>query len=92
MYTDRLISFQFEKQDSADTLGLPYDFDSITHYPATAFQKAPGLNTITPKDPTVALSRLGQTERLSPTDINHVKIRYCNSKYYVITHSMHVYY
>ena len=71
---------QFELQPNADTLGLPYDYHSVMHYPSTAFQKAPGLLTITPVNPNISADELGQIERLTDLDIEHVNRRYCNGK------------
>lgn len=45
-----------------------YDFDSILHYPATAFAVTPGLVTIKPR-PKYAGQKFGQRQKLSDTDI-----------------------
>ena len=76
----RSAAFQFEIQPDANTLGLPYDFQSVMHYSSTAFQRAGGLRTITPVNPNISADILGQREILTDLDIEHVNRRYCNGK------------
>jgi hypothetical protein len=52
-----------------------YDYGSIMHYSATAFSRN-GKPTITPKD---MAARIGQRERLSPLDIQGIKLLYASS-------------
>ena len=73
---------QFQIQPDYDTLNIPYDYDSILHYGVTTFSKDFRLRTITPKDPNIAFSRLGQNTKLSTADILHVNRRYCGGKYH----------
>lgn len=69
-------SHNFYKQRNADTQGVPYDFDSVMHYSATAFAK-PGTKTIVPRDPNIDLASLGQRSHLSTWDMLQINIRYC---------------
>ena len=69
--------YQFRLISNADTQNVAYDYDSVMHYPAWAFQRAAGLYTITPNDASVDSNRLGQRAGLSPNDIQHANIRYC---------------
>lgn len=62
------------------TQSLPYDYDSVMHYDAFAFSSN-DHPTITPVDESVVLDRLGQRERLSETDVEHIKELYCSSKW-----------
>lgn len=58
-----------------------YDFDSVMHYVAGAFAKAPGCNntnrtpcTLVPRDPSINTNRLGQRNGLSVGD----RLTLCN--------------
>ena len=77
---DRNTPYQFRLISDADTQCLPYDYDSVMHYSASAFRRRAGLYTITPNDRSVAYSRLGQRRTLSANDIQHANIRYCPGK------------
>ena len=66
----------FHTRPYSDTQGVPYDFDSLMHYRATAFAK-PGKLTIIPKDPNIDLASLGQHSHLSTWDMLQINIRYC---------------
>ena len=57
------------------TQAVDYDYDSIMHYDAYAFSSN-DLPTIEPRDSSVALDRLGQRNRLSERDKEHIKILY----------------
>jgi len=43
--------------------GFPYDYESVMHYPATAFAKAPGLITIETKNGEEIGQRIGASEQ-----------------------------
>lgn len=65
---------------NSDSQGVPYDFDSLMQYSATAFAKPGGnVNTIVPIDPIIDPAILGQRTHLSTYDILQVNIRYCPS-------------
>ena len=68
----------FEKATSffSTTQGVPYDYDSVMHYSSHAFSTNDQA-TITPRDKSVKLSRLGQREGFSHNDVLHVKALYC---------------
>lgn len=53
-----------------------YDYGSIMHYAATAFARNKNKPTIIPKDKTV---KIGQRERLSPLDIQGIKLLYTDA-------------
>ena len=58
------------------THGLEYDFDSIMHYGSKAFS-INGKATILPVNISIPASRLGQRQRLSTRDLQHVMAMYC---------------
>ncbi|XP_035784368.1 zinc metalloproteinase nas-4-like [Anopheles albimanus] len=64
----------FERYSSnvIDDFGIPYDYDSVMHYPRTAFT-ANGQETIIPKQPGVAI---GQRVGLSYKDIKRLNKLY----------------
>ena len=43
-------TYNFDKCKTCDTLGTPYDFESIMHYPDDAFAVDPRKKTIVPKN------------------------------------------
>ena len=63
----------------ATTNGIEYDYSSIMHYSATAFSRR-GEPTITPKDPSICTSSLGQREGFTNKDLQHVNKLYCSSQ------------
>lgn len=70
---------QFMKLSSyyATTNGIEYDYSSIMHYGATTFSRN-GYPTITPKDPRVHTSSLGQRGGFTSKDLQHVNKLYCD--------------
>ena len=66
----------FQLVDEAATNDIPYDFDSIMHYDAYAFSSN-NEPTIEPLDDSVSLDRLGQRDRLSQYDLDHIRELYC---------------
>ena len=70
---------QFKKYGHGyiDSLGVPYDYKSIMHYPKGAFAKRPGLVTIRAKKPGVTF---GDVKHLSELDVKAMKLFYnCGS-------------
>ncbi|XP_055355844.1 zinc metalloproteinase nas-15-like [Paramacrobiotus metropolitanus] len=56
-----------------DLQGLPYDYDSLMHYPFNAFGKDLQLPTIIPKKKG---ARIGQRDRMSALDVVRIKLGY----------------
>uniref|UniRef100_A0A8C4Q6M5 Metalloendopeptidase n=1 Tax=Eptatretus burgeri TaxID=7764 RepID=A0A8C4Q6M5_EPTBU len=65
--------YNFKKNtlQESDSLNVPYDNLSLMHYSSKAFQKAPGLNTIIPKDPHF-MDIIGQ--RLDISELDRVQL------------------
>ncbi|XP_063633300.1 seminal metalloprotease 1-like [Cydia splendana] len=69
--------------DTVTDFGVPYDFDSVMHYPETAFSKN-GNKTIIPLQENV---KIGQRDGLSESDILKLNKMYCDeSNTLKITH------
>lgn len=66
--------------EETSTQDLSYDYDSIMHYDAYAFSSNDNP-TITPVHRDVKLDRLGQRERLSEMDKEHLKVLYQMSEW-----------
>jgi hypothetical protein len=68
----------FAKQTSTtvNSLGSPYDYGSIMHYPPWAFQKSYGLSTIVPTRPLERWEVMGQCGRMSPSDVTQLRAMY----------------
>ena len=58
-----------------DTMGFPYDYNSLLHYPEHA-GTVNGERTIVPKKPGVVIPHHDGDSRLSPIDIAEVKTLY----------------
>jgi len=56
--------YNFVKLIPSHNFRVPYDYDSLMHYPRTAFATAEGLETITPKKNVT----IGQTSHISYYD------------------------
>ncbi|KAL3773505.1 hypothetical protein ACHAW5_000502 [Stephanodiscus triporus] len=66
----------FAKQMLVNSLGSPYDYNSLMHYPQWAFQKAAGLLTIVPTRALQKWEVMGQCARMSPKDIEQLRLLY----------------
>jgi len=62
----------FDKETSVNSLGVPYDFNSIMHYSARAFAKS-GTITISTKEKDIPF---GMAPELSPLDIKQTNLLY----------------
>jgi len=62
----------FKITTNIDSLGVPYDFNSIMHYRATAFAK-PRTITISTKEKDIPI---GNAPELSPLDIKQINLLY----------------
>lgn len=74
-------AIQFKKYgtDKINSLGIPYDYQSIMHYGEKAFSKN-RKNTIETLDPKKQ-SLIGQRKGLSKLDIRQINLLYkCNGK------------
>nr|XP_018916792.1 PREDICTED: tolloid-like protein 1 [Bemisia tabaci] len=69
--------------DEVNSLGLPYDYDSIMHYARNTFSKGNYLDTIQPMDSSQGFKKrpeIGQRIRLSEGDIAQTNLLYkCQS-------------
>ncbi|EEB19379.1 conserved hypothetical protein [Pediculus humanus corporis] len=72
--------YNFNKlsEDEVNSLGLPYDYDSIMHYARNTFSKGTYLDTILPLDKAGMKKRpeIGQRIRLSEGDIAQTNLVY----------------
>lgn len=62
----------FEKFDT-ETFKLPYDYDSVLHYPYNAFAKSTKAPTIVPR---VRERRTGRDNQLSILDVARIRLAY----------------
>ena len=82
--TEVNITAMFSIAPNADTLGLPYDFDSVMHFSVQAFSRRGRFlsdATIRPKDSNIRTFRLGQRYGFTALDLAHINIRYCSGMY-----------
>ena len=73
--------------NEVNSLGEPYDFESIMHYARNTFSRGTYVDTILPRrDPsTLTIPDIGQRLRLSPGDIAQaMKLYNCPCKYETI--------
>lgn len=71
--------YNFNKlsEDEVDSLGQPYDYNSIMHYARNTFSKSSYLDTILPVDrPNLKRPEIGQRVQLSEGDIAQAKLLY----------------
>ncbi|KJH43151.1 astacin [Dictyocaulus viviparus] len=69
-------NFEKSKPEEVDSLGEPYDFNSIMHYARDTFSRGPFHDTILPKPESGFLSEIGQRVHLSEGDIRQAKKLY----------------
>ena len=69
-------NFDITRSDFVTTQGINYDLMSIMHYGAFDFSRN-RQPTIEPIDANVPLSRLGQRDGFTQSDIQHVNALYC---------------
>ncbi|CAN7986732.1 unnamed protein product [Ixodes hexagonus] len=72
-------AFELKTELIADTLGQPYDYESVMHYPQDSFSKAPPSPTLVPKSPDVDPASLGKgylQDFLTDTDVIKVNLLY----------------
>ncbi|KAM7305561.1 zinc metalloproteinase nas-14-like [Ixodes scapularis] len=72
-------SFELKTELIADTLGQPYDYESVMHYPQDAFSKSPPTPTLIPKSPDIDPATLGKgylENFLTDTDVIKVNLLY----------------
>ena len=68
--TDRYINFE-KQTDKIDSLGAPYDYDSVMHYPPTAFSSNGSVTIQAP-----AQRSIGQREGISAGDKLQLRLMY----------------
>lgn len=64
---------QFDKHAEGEDQHLPYDYESVMHYPFNAFAVDNRLPVLVPKIPR---SRIGQSKNLSPLDVLRIQRAY----------------
>uniref|UniRef100_A0A1I7YS69 Metalloendopeptidase n=1 Tax=Steinernema glaseri TaxID=37863 RepID=A0A1I7YS69_9BILA len=70
-------NFDKSKPEEVDSLGETYDYASIMHYARDTFSKAPYLDTILPKHPSIGeRPEIGQRIKLSDGDIRQTNKLY----------------
>lgn len=82
LHTGQEYNFNKLTEEEVNSLGLPYDYDSIMHYAKNTFSKGTYLDTILPME-THGKKRpeIGQRIRLSEGDIAQTNLLYkCHSK------------
>ncbi|KAL7057716.1 hypothetical protein AAHC03_016358 [Spirometra sp. Aus1] len=70
-----LDAFRRMKENEVDSLGEPYDFDSIMHYSSEIFAR-PGENETMRPTPCCPRPLIGQLNKLSPGDIRQANMLY----------------
>ena len=69
----------FQKATMVNSLGSPYDFNSIMHYPSTAFSNSsstPKHSTILPVNGLASWESMGQRAKLSVADVEQLRLLY----------------
>lgn len=81
--------YNFNKltEEEVNSLGLPYDYDSIMHYAKNTFSRGTYLDTILPmENHGKKRPEIGQRLRLSEGDIAQTNLLYrCHSKFSLLT-------
>ncbi|KAK8771464.1 hypothetical protein V5799_025284 [Amblyomma americanum] len=76
-------SFWLKPETEADTLGEPYDYESVMHYPFDAFAVKEAEPTLLPKSVNVKRETLGKAYAegfLTDTDITQINVLYTCGK------------
>jgi len=78
MYVGQDYNFEKLKPTEVNSMGQPYDYNSIMHYAQDTFARAMYLDTILPKPDSMSKERpeIGQRIRLSAGDIVQTKLLY----------------
>mmetsp|Transcript_5331 Transcript_5331/g.12100 ORF Transcript_5331/g.12100 Transcript_5331/m.12100 type:complete len:842 (+) Transcript_5331:114-2639(+) len=66
----------FAKATMVNSLGSPYDFNSIMHYPPVAFSTDRSVQTIIPVEPLENWETMGQRAQLSKHDVEQLRLLY----------------
>lgn len=66
----------FAKATAVNSLGSPYDFGSIMHYPPVSFSKDGRTPTIVPREPLERWEAMGQRAQLSRRDVEQLRLLY----------------
>ena len=64
-------------QDNSTTQSLPYDFESVMHFPYNLFSYKESAPTIVPKSQDIPLISLGKSNTGTDLDFLHVNLLYC---------------
>jgi len=66
----------FAKATMVNSLGSPYDFNSIMHYPTVSFATDGRTPTIVPLEPLAKWETMGQRAQLSEHDVDQLRLLY----------------
>ena len=70
----------FAPQSNSTSQGLPYDLDSIMHFPHNAFSLNHHLSTIIPQKTGILRSKVGKSDSATHLDFLHINLLYCGGK------------
>jgi len=75
VHKDHVRNFDLAEEGQFTTLGVPYNYLSVMHYPADAFSKN-GRPTIIPIQDGINPKDLGQRKKVADTDIKKINLLY----------------